>query len=168
MGGSNELSNLVSLTAREHFIAHVLLANIYGNNQMASALIMMKGRKNGYFNSRLYEIGRKKKSKAMIGNQYAKDVILPNNVRQAISESNKKRIRTPAMIEKCTFAGKNHTDEHKAYMSTKMKNRVISDETKQKMRDAQKKRFANNPVSKETKAKMSQSKKGEHNATNQR
>ena len=30
MGGSNELDNFVALTGREHFIAHLLLAKIYG------------------------------------------------------------------------------------------------------------------------------------------
>jgi len=161
MGGSNESNNLVSLTSREHFIAHVLLAHIFNNNQMSSALIIMKGRKNGYFNSRLYEIGKKKKSKAMTGNQFAKGLIVPEHTRQAVIESNKRRVRTPAMEEKCTFAGKSHTKEHKAYMQAKMKNRVFSDETKQKMREAQQKRFALNPVSEETRLKLSQSKRKE-------
>ena len=162
MGGSNNADNLVSLTAREHFIAHVLLAHIHDNNQMSSALIIMKGRKNGYFNSRLYEIGRKKKSKSIVGNQYAKGLVVSDHAKLAVIESNKRRIRTVAMEEKCTFAGKTHSDEHKAYMSQIMKNRVFSDETRQKMKDAQKKRFALNPISNETKAKMSQSKRNNH------
>ena len=162
MGGSNKADNLVSLTAREHFIAHVLLAHIHDNNQMSSALIIMKGRKNGYFNSRLYEIGRKKKSKSMIGNQYAKGLIVPVHTKLAVIESNKSRVRTVAMKEKCTFSGKNHSDEHKEYMSQLMKNRSFSDATRQKMKDAQQKRFALNPVSNETKAKMSQAKRNNY------
>ena len=165
MGGSDNLDNLVFLTAREHFIAHALLAHIYDNNQMWSAFIIMKGREE-YFNSRLYEIARRNKSKAMIGNKYAKGIKLPDHVKDAVRESNKKRIRTQKMIEKCTFAGKNHTKEHKDYMREKMKGREVSEETRQKMRESQKKRFELNPISDETRQKMSKSKRKEQYATN--
>lgn len=40
-GGSNDESNLVKLTAREHFIAHLLLAKIYDDIKMHYALNMM-------------------------------------------------------------------------------------------------------------------------------
>jgi hypothetical protein len=33
LGGSNEKSNLVELTAREHFLCHLLLCEIYPNNE---------------------------------------------------------------------------------------------------------------------------------------
>ena len=165
MGGSDALDNLVFLTAREHFIVHALLAHIYDNNQMWSAFIIMKGREH-YFNSRLYEIAKKNKSKAMLGNQYAKGIKLPDHVKDAVRESNKKRIRTQKMIEKCTFAGKNHTQEHKEYMKEKMTGRQFSEDTRQKMREAQIKRFKLNPMSNETKEKMSKSKKKEEDVVN--
>lgn len=41
MGGTDEDSNLVRLTVREHFVVHMLLWRIYRNRQMASALWMM-------------------------------------------------------------------------------------------------------------------------------
>jgi len=58
LGGSDDSSNLVALTAREHFIAHVLLAKIHGGT-MWQAVIVMKGGKNRYCNSRLFEIARR-------------------------------------------------------------------------------------------------------------
>lgn len=58
LGGSDDSSNLVALTAREHFLAHVLLAKIYGGI-MWQAVIVMKGGKNRYCNSRLFEIARR-------------------------------------------------------------------------------------------------------------
>lgn len=58
LGGSDDSSNLVALTAREHFVAHVLLAKIYGGT-MWQAVIIMKGGKNKYCNSRLFEIARR-------------------------------------------------------------------------------------------------------------
>jgi hypothetical protein len=58
LGGTDDSSNLVALTAKEHFVAHVLLAKIHGGI-MWQAVIVMKGGKNRYCNSRLFEIARR-------------------------------------------------------------------------------------------------------------
>lgn len=62
-GGSDDTSNLVRLSAREHYIAHLLLAKIYDDVKMYSAVTFMQtGRhksRNFKFNSRLYEKIRK-------------------------------------------------------------------------------------------------------------
>lgn len=68
LGGSNSPENIVNLTSREHFIAHILLVKIYQkqNNKnayikMSLALFSLKTLKNGcirplkYFSSRLFE-----------------------------------------------------------------------------------------------------------------
>ena len=39
-GGSNEQSNLVNLTAREHFIAHHLLVKIYADTEYSGAMAL--------------------------------------------------------------------------------------------------------------------------------
>lgn len=57
MGGSDSKTNIVKLTAREHFIAHCLLARMYGGTQWASVL-RMKGNNRQYTNSRLYATAR--------------------------------------------------------------------------------------------------------------
>jgi hypothetical protein len=62
LGGSNDLFNLVDLTAREHFIAHFLLAKIYGGTQW-HAIKRMRGNDGFYINSRLYEVSRKEIAK---------------------------------------------------------------------------------------------------------
>ena len=77
-------------------------------------------------------------------------------MRKVIIESNKKRKGIPT--GKATFAGKNHSDEHKEFMRQKMKNRIFSEESKLKMSIAQKNRYKNNPISEETKLKMSKAK----------
>lgn len=41
MGGSNEIENIVSLTAKEHFVAHHVLWRMHRNQQTASAFWMM-------------------------------------------------------------------------------------------------------------------------------
>lgn len=58
LGGSNDPSNFVDLTAREHFVAHFLLAKIHGGTQW-HAIKRMRGNDGFYVNSRLYEVARK-------------------------------------------------------------------------------------------------------------
>lgn len=61
-GGSDDPDNLVNLTAREHYIAHLLLARIYDDQKMwCAAQQMMNGNVGGKkfkFNSKLYEHAR--------------------------------------------------------------------------------------------------------------
>lgn len=68
LGNPDDENNLVRLTLREHYIAHLLLAKIHENTRynykMASCLFLMiknlsKYKNNIKFNSRNYEIGRK-------------------------------------------------------------------------------------------------------------
>ncbi|AXY82634.1 homing endonuclease [Acinetobacter phage KARL-1] len=66
MGGSDDKSNLVHLTYREHYLAHVLLYKIHRNSQMAFALGRMSNsgvdRK---CSSRTYAFAREAHSKAI-------------------------------------------------------------------------------------------------------
>jgi hypothetical protein len=67
LGGSDDSENLVRLTAREHFICHALLAEMYEREtfewyKMNHAFMMMKwasDNQHRYINSRLYELKRK-------------------------------------------------------------------------------------------------------------
>ena len=58
LGGSDDSSNLIALTAKEHFVAHMLLAKMHGG-LMWQAIIVMKGGKNRYCKGRLFEIARR-------------------------------------------------------------------------------------------------------------
>lgn len=64
-GGSDDKDNIAKLTAREHFIAHLLLYRMQTEkrkiHQMLTAVVMMKGKYS--LNSKLYETARKKFSK---------------------------------------------------------------------------------------------------------
>lgn len=82
---------------------------------------------------------KKKLSLGRIGNQWAKGQQISENHKKSIIESNKRRKGIPT--GKATFAGKNHSEEHKEYIRQKMKGRVYSEETKVKMSIAQKKRW---------------------------
>lgn len=56
MGGSDDSSNLIKLSLREHFIAHWLLFNSYRNESMTSAFMLMNNRQNKRVNSKTYAI----------------------------------------------------------------------------------------------------------------
>jgi hypothetical protein len=81
LGGSDDTTNLVSLTAREHFIAHCLLARIYGGTQWYSVSRMAFQCKKS--NSRLYEIAKIKYSEYLSGKER------PIEVKEKISSSQK-------------------------------------------------------------------------------
>jgi hypothetical protein len=73
LGGTDDISNLVDLTAREHFIIHLLLCKIYPKNRkLSNAVWMMANVKREYQDryipsSRLYEIARLEYSKNSSG-----------------------------------------------------------------------------------------------------
>lgn len=71
MGGSDEAENIVELTAREHFIAHILLCEIYPQNtKLKHALFLMNEgiTRNNYFpSSRTYQRLKEERSKLMSG-----------------------------------------------------------------------------------------------------
>lgn len=77
IGGIDENSNVVKLSAREHFICHALLAEIYEKYsyewyKMTHAFMMMKASNINqfrYFNSRLYESKKKEFSRLQSYNQ---------------------------------------------------------------------------------------------------
>lgn len=97
LGGSDRKNNLVRLSAREHFICHALLTEMYEHGsvdwiKMNLAFMMMKGSRayqNRYFNSRLYEIKRKDFSRALsISQQGEKN----SNYGKPMSEEARRRI----------------------------------------------------------------------------
>jgi hypothetical protein len=68
LGGNNSLSNLVALTAREHFVCHLLLTKMVDGNlqrKMIYAITAMSrtsGNQKRYVNSRLFNAVKKKRT----------------------------------------------------------------------------------------------------------
>ena len=80
MGGDNSKTNIVALTAREHFLSHMLLCEIYpSNNKLKHALFLMaigkqKVKEKTYIiGSRVYERLRKDFSKMLTGKKHSKE-----------------------------------------------------------------------------------------------
>jgi hypothetical protein len=142
-------SNIVPLTAKEHYIAHLLLTKIYpDNSQIFYAFLAMVqwGRHSGSVN-RSYRISakqyqsikelRKKHSYIQTRSNYSHS----NETKQKISESkkgntwNKGRIvsdSTKELISKAN-SGKVRSDEFKLQISILHKGKELSEETKQKI-----------------------------------
>jgi hypothetical protein len=158
LGGNNEIQNLVLLTAREHFLCHWLLCEIYPNNgKLAIAFFRMcnsKKHKNRYTpSSRVYAYSRFLFSESIKGDN---NIAKRPEVRKKHSENQK---------------GKKFTDEHKQKLALSKigkkrpdvtesnKLRILSDETKLKISESKKgKRLGISP-SNDTKIKMSESRK---------
>jgi len=145
-GGSNDKSNIVALTAREHFIAHLLLAKIYGGKMSHAVWRMIDRAKSG----RIYEMLKLQKSKLMKElkpgrfNKGVKKKPITDSHRKALSESKKGFVLSDYSIKK-------RNDNRKK--SAEKRGFWASEETKKKMSMSQKKRL---PPSKEQRLQISE------------
>jgi len=88
LGGNNSKQNLVKLTAKEHFICHLLLTKMTTDHAMVYAAWKMSNQVNEFqqrykINSSTYEILRKKFSKVKLGS------VQSTEARKKNSESHK-------------------------------------------------------------------------------
>jgi group I intron endonuclease len=136
VGGTNDKWNLVILTAREHFICHLLLCEIYPENtKLRFALWNMCNVKRNYQNryrisSRLYNIIREEYSKNISGvNNPRFGKKLTNEQKNKISLSRTGKYEG----EKNPFYGKKHSNETKEKLKITSSNHKHSEITKNKM-----------------------------------
>lgn len=120
MGGSDEITNIVSLTAREHFICHWLLHEMYNDEKLTLAFSMMcnvsNDRQSRYIpSSRIVEYSRIEMSKIKKKFRHTEDA------KQKIGESSRNR------------KYEHRTEEQKMAQSNKMKGRKISEDARLKM-----------------------------------
>jgi hypothetical protein len=173
-GGTNDADNLVLLTAKEHFIVHILLPkmciSMKHTQQMLNALHRMNqktGKHQRYFNSKLYEYAKRhivcteeKKNKhrnrvsclnTLTGlyEQVSSDEFYRSDHLFGLNHGKVGKKRTDDFKQKRTgelnsFYGKTHTEETKkrsaSIISQKLKGKPKSEEHRQKMREAWKRR----------------------------
>ena len=167
LGGSNDIANLVNLTAREHFICHLLLPKMLtGSNKrkMSFAIWSMLNRdhsknKSRYkVNSYRYESIRKQVADAISQlhkgkqvseetkrklSEFNKGKSLSEETRQKMSESNKGKTQQPHSEETRqkmseSRKGKSFSEEHKRKLSESRKGRQHSEESKRKISETRK------------------------------
>lgn len=125
---------VVSLTPRQHFVAHKLLHKIFlfrnGINstrcyKMAKAFCWMQTRNCVQFNSRRYEFCKKMRSESMRGeNNPCKDS-------QSFSIEHRRKI-SEALSKNHPFKGKKHSEETKAKIKEKRRLQVFTKEHNEK------------------------------------
>ena len=130
LGGNNNKENLVELTAREHFLCHILLCEIYPNeHKLIQALWLMSIGKNKrnvthnyFFSSRTYEKIKLKFIKTIKG-------------KKASTETKEKAQKTKLNMNMSVF----YTEEVRKKMSENRKGKIIhTEESKQKISESKK------------------------------
>lgn len=116
MGGSDDLNNIVELTAREHFIAHWLLYRIYPNESSIIYAFWMMTNRFKNFSSIAYE-------ESKIAHSY-------NHKGFQHSDKTRKLISKKRKLQGNNWNGKTHTVESKSKMSESAKNKNMSEDTK--------------------------------------
>jgi hypothetical protein len=176
MGGPDDLTNLVLLTAKEHYMAHRLLCNIYPEHTgIYYAMICMIGgwySKNVRYSptSKIYErlrsssmCGTRPKEIGIKISKALKGRVLSEETKKRMSESAKKKpLVSEETKKKMSLAKKGKSlppisDETRSRLSYASKNRIrkpFSEESKKKMSASAKKKP---PVSIETRRKLSES-----------
>jgi hypothetical protein len=150
LGGSDDAGNLIRLTARQHYVAHWMLARAIGGSASRSFFMMSNFGKYGRVNSATYEIGRKEYSK-LVGEQMRGRVMPPvsDETRAKQRQAKLGRKLTPEHIEKIRLAvlGRKMGPEFAAKVSEAKRGRgnsrngfVTSEETKRKMAEANRNR----------------------------
>jgi hypothetical protein len=174
LGGTNESSNIVNLSAREHFICHVLLTKCTAGpnrHKMLYAANMMSQIARDYQyryvpTSRLYEM--LKKEFGQIHSERLSGRKLSDKHKAKISEAGKGRVVSKETIQKRTEknTGKKRTAEQKEKMRIAQLNRkektaeektLISKKISESLTGR-----SNGPKSEEHKQKLSQSLKGKN------
>jgi hypothetical protein len=127
MGGTNKPSNLIKLTAREHFIAHWLLWRIHQNSEMAFAFYcltyMSKNQK--VKSSRIYEECKLARRPFIVENnkKYHKGKKLSKEQIENIQKVFKNLVRTESHRQNISESLKNKpkSDIHKQNLSKSLK-----------------------------------------------
>lgn len=158
LNGTDDGINLVKLTAREHFIAHKLLVKIYIHTSLVYAANMMCNFKR--YNSKNYSWLKEKHQSILIGRilsettkeklrvkallrthtDETKEKISSHPYKQTqqfrdnVSIACKGKIRTEEQRKNYSNANRNRPPEHYKNISTKLKGRIVSSETKSKQK----------------------------------
>lgn len=123
-GDPNSEQNIVYLTPREHFVAHLLLAKIYGGNMVYPAFRMSNYKK---YSSRQYEWLRKQVVDKLTGREVSQDTrkkISLAAIGRQVSDEVKNRISEKVSGEKNPMFGRTHTKEVIDSMKEKLKMKV--------------------------------------------
>lgn len=158
LGGSDDASNLVKLSLREHFVCHLLLAKIHGGG-LWHALWMMAT--SGRYGSRHYETARKRHTSKMMGHIVSEAT--REKLRKPKSEETKAKMRKPK--KDSSKMRKPKTDEHRANISKGQLGRVQTEEAKRKMSESHAGKVLSNEHRENIRKAMTGKKRGPYKCT---
>lgn len=166
VGGTDSLSNLVELTPREHFFAHLLLIRLYPTNQKLAYAVRRMSKYERYVGSRNYEMAKmhwsilnRRNYEEKYGTERAeeirKNLAVVNTGKKYSAETNAKKSSIPWNLGKETgIKSKGMTGKTPWNKGKKMP--PVSEETRNKLSAANKGK-PKPPRSEETKEKLRQS-----------
>jgi len=136
LGGSNSKENLIDLTAREHFVCHLLLTRMLTGKEKAKmihAVNQLMSQKNQHQfdryvpNSRIYEMIKTKLQEIKSISMKLDNPMSNPQVKDKHQLAMNKRGKSSGM------SGKTHSEETKAKMKIKRAEQVITDAAKEKI-----------------------------------
>lgn len=147
-GGSNDKSNLIALTARQHYIAHWMLWKAYGENMTRAFFMMSSVGRYERVNSKTYDKARKEYSeqvKLQMANkpnvpafteEHRQKLSLAKRGKK-LSEETKEKLRLSRLGSKASEETKRKISESKKGIATRGSGWKHSEETKMKMKQTQ-------------------------------
>lgn len=126
LGGSDDSSNIVVFTGREHFIAHLLLAKIHGGSMWHAAHMMSNMKR---YTNRKYEKVREEHAKQVSLKHSGK--VVSEETRKKISENKERSAKISQSLK-----GRQKSEEHKeAYKKSRLSRGgwIVSDGQKRKI-----------------------------------
>lgn len=145
-GGSDDKANIIQVTAREHFIAHMILWKGIGKQMATSFWLMSHTRKGVKLNSRLYESLKKDHR------QYV------SNIQKGIHRWTDEEKKNKSKNMKKYYEKNEVSEETRKRISEKNKGHSVSEETRKKISEAR----IGHEVTEETRKVLSEAGKGTH------
>lgn len=167
IGGSDAADNLIRLTARQHFIAHWMLARALGGSASRAFFMMSNFGRYGHINSTTYQIARQEYAE-LARKQMTGRVMLPVSA-ETREKQRQAKLGKPLSAEhienvRQAQIGRKLSDEWKANVSSAKRGKsngrlghIMTEETKKRIGDAQRgelNHMAGRKHSPETKEKM--------------
>jgi hypothetical protein len=155
MGGTNKKENTFFLTAKEHFIAHLLLWKIHNNKQMAFAYYALAYMGRGYKikSSKTYEDCKLARRSYIVENnkKFHTGKKLSKKLKSDISKRFKNMIRTKEHCNNISksLKGKPKTETHKKKLSKSLKKFDWSSHFERNLKISKANSGKNNPRAKE-------------------
>lgn len=147
LGGSDDADNLIRLTARQHYVAHWILARALGGSAARAFFMMSNFGKYGQVNSTTYAIARQE-----YADQVSKQLTMCPNIPAFTAEHRQKLSRAKT--------GRKLSEETRRRVGEAQRGRKLSEETRRRISEAKKgiaTRGSGWTHSQETRKKMTES-----------